>query len=63
MQPWPTKIELPEQCRTRGMVLVDQIRAVDRHARPFHFIEKCPDDFVTFVRGHIARLLEIPILQ
>lgn len=61
MQSWPTKIELPDSCHTRGMVLVDQLRAVDRHARPFRFIERCPEDFVDFVRGHIARILEIPI--
>jgi mRNA interferase MazF len=57
--PWPTKIVLPEGMKTRGAVLVDQIRSVHRESRSFRFIEKAPTGLLEEVRAVVGELLGI----
>lgn len=58
---WPYNVPLPEGTKTRGMVLVDQMRAVDQTARIFGFIERAPEDLLAEVRGRLVTLLGIPL--
>ncbi len=59
VSPWPTKVLLPEGLRTRGAVLVDQIRSLHRDLRGFRFIERAPNELVAEVRAIAAALLGI----
>ena len=59
LTPWPTKVLLPDGMKTRGAVLVDQIRNVHRELRGFRFIEHAPDDFLADVRAIVASILGI----
>ncbi len=61
MQPWMTKIALPDGLKTQGMVLADQIRSIDKDARLLRFIEATPADFVTLVRSYVGRLLDLEV--
>jgi mRNA interferase MazF len=54
---WPTKVTLPAGCKTKGMVLADQLRAVDRAGRGFRFIEKAPASVVKTVQAIVASLV------
>ncbi len=56
---WPTKVILPHDMKTKGAVLADQLRSVDRSERGFRFIEKAPEDLLANVREVISALLEI----
>lgn len=55
--PWPTKVLLPDGMKTRGAILVDQIRNVQRERRSFRFIEQAPDEVLAEVRAILAALL------
>jgi mRNA interferase MazF len=44
---------------TSGMVLVDQIRTIDRTQRMFKIIEHAPDAVIAGVRGRLAALLRL----
>ncbi|MGH6824549.1 type II toxin-antitoxin system PemK/MazF family toxin [Methyloceanibacter sp.] len=57
---WPFDVALPLTCSTRGFVLVDQVRTIDRSQRMFDFVESVPLDFLAEVRGRLASLLGIP---
>jgi mRNA interferase MazF len=57
--PWPTKVMLPERMKTRGAILVDQIRSVHRELRHFRFIETAPDEVLADVRRIVGELLGI----
>lgn len=54
---WSFNIVLPEGMRTKGVVLVDQIRTVDRVERMFGIIERVPDKVLFDVRSLIVALL------
>jgi mRNA interferase MazF len=56
---WPTKVVLPHGMQTKGAVLADQLRSVDRSERGIRFIEKAPADLLANVREIIGALLEI----
>jgi mRNA interferase MazF len=60
---WTTKVLLPEAAKTSGMVLTDQVRAVDRQERVLRFVETLTPDFVTLVRSYVGRLLELEVRQ
>jgi mRNA interferase MazF len=57
--PWPFNVALPPGLRTRGTVLVDQVRAVDRSKRVFGTIEHAPQSLLDEVLGRLAALLGI----
>jgi mRNA interferase MazF len=59
LSPWPTKVILPEGMKTRGAVLVDQIRNATRSERGFRFIERAPDELLEAVRSILGELLGI----
>ncbi|ABD88792.1 type II toxin-antitoxin system PemK/MazF family toxin [Rhodopseudomonas palustris] len=56
---WPTNIVLPHGLRTKGMIMVDQVRSIDREERLFETIEKVPPAIVREVRIKLADLLGI----
>lgn len=57
--PWPTKIGLPEEMKTRGFVLADQIRTLHRSERGFRFIEAAPADVLEQVRAIVGELIGV----
>ena len=60
LEPWPTKVVLAFGMKTRGAVLVDQVRSIHRAGRSFRFIEKAPDAVVAEVRAILGALLGTP---
>ena len=54
---WPFDVALPPTCATRGFVLVDQVRTIDRSQRMFDFVETVPPEFLADVLGRLASLL------
>lgn len=54
---WPFNVPLPVGLKTQGMVLVDQIRAIDRSMRLFAIIEKAPEEVLDEVRARLAALI------
>jgi mRNA interferase MazF len=58
-RPWAFNVPLPEGMITTGMVLVDQIRTIDRAQRMFAIIEHAPDAVIADVRGRLAALLRL----
>jgi mRNA interferase MazF len=57
--PWPTKVLLPAEMKTRGGVLADQPRTFHRAVRGFRFIERAPDHVLADVRTIVGSLLGI----
>jgi len=57
-RPWPFSVLLPAGLKTRGAVLVDQVRTIDRTGRMFEIIERAPSDLLSEVRGRLAALLQ-----
>jgi mRNA interferase MazF len=62
-RPWPFNLPLPAGLRTKGMVLVDQIRTVDRDPRMFEIVERVPDAVMADVRGLLSALLGLEIVS
>lgn len=56
-RPWPFNVNVPRGLKTAGVVLVDQVRIIDRPERMFDLIERAPDDLLAEVRGRLAALL------
>lgn len=61
LRDWPTSIVLPQGLKTAGMVLIDQVRSIDRAERLFDTIERAPIQVVNQVRTKLAALLGIDI--
>lgn len=57
---WPTEVALPSTMRTKGALLVDQSRFVDRGVRLFRYIETAPLATVRDVRELLATLIGLP---
>jgi mRNA interferase MazF len=58
---WPFNVPLPGGLKTRGVVLVDQVRAVDRASRVFRRIESAPAQLMLDVRIMLATILGIDV--
>jgi mRNA interferase MazF len=58
---WPFNVPLPDGLKTRGVVLVDQVRAVDRASRVFRRIESAPPQLMLDVRIMLATILGIDV--
>jgi mRNA interferase MazF len=56
---WPLNVHLPPGLRTKGVVLVDQIRTIDRPTRMFDVIERASPALLAEVRSKLAALLGI----
>ena len=59
---WPSNVSLPEGLKTKGVVLVDQVRAIDRTERMFGTIETAPADVLAGVRAKLAALLGMDLV-
>lgn len=57
MAPWSFNVPLPAGMKTKGVVQVDQVRAVDLAARVFRKIDTAPDALVSEVRITLGALL------
>jgi mRNA interferase MazF len=58
---WPFNIPLPKELKTRGVVLVDQVRAIHRVSRVFRRIETAPAKLMMDVRIMLCGLLGIDL--
>lgn len=54
---WPWDVLLPMHLRTTGVVMVDQVRSIDRSERLFAIIETAPPEVLVDVRDRLAALL------
>lgn len=54
---WPFEVELPAQMQTYGVVLVDQLRAVNCGARKAVFVETAPSELIDEVIARLEPLL------
>jgi mRNA interferase MazF len=61
-RPWPFHVPLPAGLATTGVVLIDQIRTIDRPERMFDFVERVPADVLSNVRNRLAALLGFDIV-
>jgi len=59
---WSFNVPLPSGMKTRGTVLLDQIRTIERQARIFEIIERAPAQLLADVRGRLAALLEFDVV-
>jgi mRNA interferase MazF len=62
-RPWTFNVPLPPGLKTRGAVLVDQIRTIDRALRVFEVIERAPTELLSEVRGRLAALLQFDVIS
>ena len=60
---WPLDVALPKELRTRGVVLVDQVRTIDRGARLFRIIERAPTDLLAEVKAVLMSLLSLRLSE
>jgi mRNA interferase MazF len=56
---WKTEVALPERFPVSGVILTDQIRALDRSARLFDFIAALPGPQLRTVRHVLGLILGI----
>lgn len=59
MLDWPVVVPLPAAMRTRGVVLCDQVRAIDRAQRVFGYIESVPGDTLFRIRDVLGAILTL----
>jgi mRNA interferase MazF len=62
-KPWASNVRLPAGLKTKGFVLLDQLRAVDRRHRMFDVVERIPPVTLTEVHRKLASLLGIEIVD
>ena len=60
-KPWASNVRLPAGLKTKGIVLLDQLRAVDRRHRMFDVVERIPQVTLIEVHRKLASLLGIEI--
>lgn len=58
---WPFHVLLPVGLITSGVVLIDQIRTIDRPSRMFDVVERVPQVVLANVRDRLAALLGFDI--
>ena len=54
---YPFEVLLPEELQTHGVILVDQIRALDWRVRQIKFIETVSSEVIAEVQAKIAPLI------
>jgi mRNA interferase MazF len=62
-RPWPFNVALPDGMKTRGAVLVDQVRSIERSERMFDIIERAPLEVVVAVRRRLGGLLGFDVIS
>jgi mRNA interferase MazF len=60
---WPFDVAIPLGCQTRGFVLLDQVRTVDRPQRMFGVVEAVSPIFLAEIRERLAAFLGILISE
>jgi mRNA interferase MazF len=58
---WPFQVELPANAPVNGVVLIDQIKVIDRAARPIRVGGRLAREVFDEVLGKLASLLGIPV--
>jgi mRNA interferase MazF len=58
---WPFDVAIPPEYKTRGFVLIDQVRTIDRPQRMFRVVEAVAPDFLADIRERLAAFLELEI--
>jgi mRNA interferase MazF len=58
---WPFDVPIPPGHKTRGFVLLDQVRTIDRPQRMFGVVETVSPIFLAEIRERLAAFLGIPI--
>ena len=56
---WPTEVKLPPGLPISGVILVDQIRSIDRQARKLEIIGQAPEVVLDEVNARLAPLLHL----
>lgn len=56
---WPTEVKLPPGLPISGVILVDQIRSIDRQARKLEIIGQAPEVVLDEVNARLAPLLRL----
>ena len=54
---YPFEVLIPEKCKTKGVILADQVRSLDWFVRKAEFIEKCPEETLEEVIEKIKILI------
>jgi mRNA interferase MazF len=54
---WPVVVPMPPDAQIRGIVLCDQLRAIDRQSRLRGFIERLPDQHLVSIRNVIGTII------
>jgi mRNA interferase MazF len=62
IDPWPTKVVLPDGLKVSGAVLVDQVRTLGRSARGFRAVDRVPQEILNDIRGRLAALLGLNLI-
>ena len=57
-RPFPTHVALDDRTKTRGLILCEQVKALDLDVRNAVFIEKAPDEMIAEVVNIIHSLLD-----
>ncbi len=56
---YPFEVLLPRQMRTTGVILTDQIRNLDWHARRAKYVEAAPTEVLKAIHERLIALLGI----
>jgi mRNA interferase MazF len=57
IKPYPTRVLLDERTQTRGLILCENIKALNLVDSECVFVEKCPKDILTEVINRVKALL------
>lgn len=60
---WAFKVEIPKEMVIQGVILVDQVRSIDRQARFVRRVEGVDAETLDRVHGMFAALFGIPVLN
>ena len=56
---WPMEVKLPEGLAVSGVILVDQIRSIDRDARFLKIVGSAPPEILDAIEARLAPLLSL----
>jgi len=56
---WPMEVKLPPNLAITGVVLIDQIRSIDRMARPFEIVGQAPSEVLDEINSRLAPFLSL----
>jgi mRNA interferase MazF len=56
---WPTEVKLPPESPVSGVVLIDQIRSIDRTARYIEIIGQVPQSVLDQIDAKLAPFLSL----